>query len=224
MTYLDTVITQEFTAAELPAAVRAALGKPLRRAATLTQLAVVGALACLPAKRRQLPTALLWQTRSGPRAETLALLEEVCNGAAEPMPYDFLATQPAIAAAQLKPFLPGLQSATCLPLADDVAANWSLLLSLTDHWLNSGRYAQVLCAQLDHTDDQSSGQWLTLSAAPLENSLASLHLSEVTPAEALADASDFPARLDHWLAAESSGHLYLQSAAGQKLAVEFARI
>lgn len=224
MIYLNTVITQEFTAAELPAAVRAALGKPLRRAAPLTQLAVAGAQACLPADRRQLPTALLWQTRSGPRAETLNLLEEVCNGAAEPMPYDFLATQPAIAAAQLKPFLPGLHSATCLPLADDVATNWSLLICLADHWLQTGRYAQVLCAQLDHTNDQSSGQWLTLSAAPLENSLASLHLSEVTPDEALADASDFPARLDHWLAAESSGHLYLQSAAGQKLAVEFARI
>ncbi|MCB4361947.1 hypothetical protein [Quatrionicoccus australiensis] len=224
MTYLDTVITQEFTAAELPAAVRAALGKPLRRAATLTQLAVVGALACLPAERRTLPTALLWQTRSGPRAETLALLEEVCNGTAEPMPYDFLATQPAIAAAQLKPFLPGLHSATCLPLADATMANWSLLLSLADHWLNSGRYAQVLCAQLDHADDLASGHWLALSAAPLENSLASLHLSEVTPGEALADASDFPACLDHWLAAESSGHLYLQSAASRKLAVEFARI
>lgn len=224
MTYLDTVITQEFTAAELPAAVRAALGKPLRRTATLTQLAVVGALACLPAERRTLPTALLWQTRSGPRAETLALLEEVCNGAAEPMPYDFLATQPAIAAAQLKPFLPGLQSATCLPLADEATTNWSLLLSLADHWLQTGRYAQVLCAQLDHAGDQASGQWLALSAAPLENSLASLHLSEVTPDEALADASDFPAHLDHWLAAGSIGPLHLQSAAGQKLAVEFARI
>jgi len=224
MTYLDTVITQEFTAAELPAAVRAALGKPLRRAAPLTQLAVVGALACLPAERRTLPTALLWQTRSGPRAETLNLLEEVCNGPAEPMPYDFLATQPAIAAAQLKPFLPGLYSATCLPLADNVAANWSLLLCLADHWLNSGRYAQVLCAQLGHADDLASGQWLALSAAPLENSLARLHLTKEPPAEALADSSDFPARLDSWLAVNNTGQLYLQSAAGQRLAVEFARI
>ena len=68
------------------------------------------------------------------------------------------------------------------------------------------------------------GQWLALSADPLENSLASLHLSEVTPAEALADDKDFPARLGQWLAAGSIGHLYLQSAAGQRLAVEFARI
>jgi hypothetical protein len=32
------------------------------------------------------------------------------------MPYDFLASQPAIAAAQIQPFLPGLQSATHFPL------------------------------------------------------------------------------------------------------------
>jgi len=224
MIFLNAVLSQNFLPAELPAAVRTALGKPLRRAATLTQLAVIGALACLPAERRQLPTALLWQTRSGPRAEALNLLDEVCNGAAEPMPYDFLATQPAIAAAQLKPFLPGLQSATCLPLADERAANWSLLLSLADHWLGEGRYAQVLCAQLDHTGDVASGQWLALSFAPLENSLASLHLSEAPPDEPVADSSDFPARLGQWLAANSNSCLHLQSAAGQKLAVEFARI
>lgn len=224
MIYLNAVVSRNFTAAELPAAVRVALGKPLRRAAALTQLAVVGALACLPAERRTLPTALLWQTTSGPRAETLNLLAEVCNGPAEPMPYDFLATQPAIAAAQLKPFLPGLQSASCLPLADETTANWSLLLNLADHWLQTGRYAQVLCAQLDHTGDQAIGQWLALSAIPLENSLASLHLSEVMPIEVLADDKDFPARLGLWLAAESTRQLYLQSAASRKPAVEFARI
>jgi hypothetical protein len=32
------------------------------------------------------------------------------------MPYDFLATQPALAAAQIQAFLPGLQSASHLPL------------------------------------------------------------------------------------------------------------
>lgn len=221
MTYLNTVITQKFTTAELSGAVRAALGRPLRRAAPLTQLAVVGALACLPAERRQLPTALLWQTRSGPRAETLNLLDEVCNGAAEPMPYDFLATQPAIAAAQLKPFLPGLQSATCLPLAD-ATADWSLPLSLAVHWLDSGRYAQVLCAQLDHADDLASGHWLALSAAPLENSLARLHLSPVTPDDACADTDDFPAGLVQWL--RGAAPRLLLPAAGRKLAVEFARI
>jgi len=223
MIYLNAVVTRNFTAAELPGAVRAALGKPLRRAATLTQLAVVGALAGLPPERRHLPTALLWQTTSGPRTETLNLLAEVCNGPAEPMPYDFLATQPAIAAAQLKPFLPGLQSATCLPLADETAAHWSLLLCLADNWLSAGRYAQILCAQLDHASDSASGHWLALSAAPLENSLASLQLTGTSPENGVPDTCDFPAHLSRWLAVDNSASLLLQSAAGQVPAVEFAR-
>jgi hypothetical protein len=223
MIYLNAVVSRSFTAAELPAAVRAALGKPLRHAAALTQLAVVGALACLPPERRPLPTALLWQTTSGPRAETLNLLAEVCNGPAEPMPYDFLATQPAIAAAQLKPFLPGLQSASCLPLADETAAHWSLLLCLADNWLSEGRYTQVLCAQLDHTAESASGHWLALSAAPLENSLASLQLSGRAGEISVSDTPDFPGNLSGWLASRNSPHLYLQSAAGQVPAVEFVR-
>ena len=98
MIHLDTAFSQQFVPTELPAAVRAALGKPLRRAAALTQLALLGAFAALPAERRALPTALLWQSTSGPRLETLTLLAEICEAGGEPMPYDFLATQPALAA------------------------------------------------------------------------------------------------------------------------------
>jgi hypothetical protein len=142
--------------------VRAALGKPLRRAAPLTQLALLGALACLPAEHRQQPSALLWQSTSGPRQETLTLLEEVCLGAGEPMPYDFLATQPAIAAAQIQPFLPGLQLCHALPARQRgnsqlVAAAQSRQLN----WLDEARYAQVLCAHLDSSPDGASGHWLS---------------------------------------------------------------
>ena len=85
MIFLNAVLSQQHAPEKLPAAVRAALGKPLRRAATLTQLALVGALTCLPKERRHQPTALLWQSTSGPRLETQTLLEEVCHGSAEPM-------------------------------------------------------------------------------------------------------------------------------------------
>ena len=103
MAYLNAPISQHFAAKELPIAVRSALGKPLRRAAALTQLALVGSLASLAENRRHQPTALLWQSTSGPRAETLALLQEVCIGSGEPMPFDFLArhcrcTDPALPA------------------------------------------------------------------------------------------------------------------------------
>ncbi|PKO43304.1 MAG: hypothetical protein CVU31_13545 [Betaproteobacteria bacterium HGW-Betaproteobacteria-4] len=224
MISLTTVLSQSFAPAELPAAVRATLGKPLRRAAPLTQLALVGALACLPAERRALPTALLWQSTSGPRLETLTLLDEVCSGGAEPMPYDFLATQPAIAAAQIQSFLPGLQTAMHLPLDSQGIANWSLLLSLAIVWLNEGRCAQVLCAQLDHTADVASGHWLALSHASLENSPASLQLMKDSASEALPDTPEFPARLAEWLAGNGNQTLSLHSPVAMKLTVEFTRL
>jgi len=224
MITLTTTLSQSFAPAELPSAVRAALGKPLRRAAPLTQLALVGALACLPADRRALPTALLWQSTCGPRLETLTLLNEVCSGSAEPMPYDFLATQPAIAAAQIQSFLPGLQTAMHLPLDSQGAANWSLLLSLAIVWLNEGRCAQVLCAQLDHAADAASGHWLALSREPLENSAASLQLVDDASNDTLPDTPDFPARLAKWLAGNDGPTLSLHSPVAMKLTVEFTRL
>ena len=223
MISLTSMLSQHFAPADLPAAVRAALGKPLRSAAPLTELALVGALACLPAESRTLPTALLWQSTSGPRLETLTLLEEVCNGSGEPMPYDFLATQPAIAAAQIQSFLPGLQTAMHLPLDSEGVANWSLLLSLAIVWLNEGRCDQVLCAQLDHAADAASGHWLALSRAPLENSPASLQLVSNASNDTLPDTPDFPARLAKWLAGNDGPTLSLHSPVAMKLTVEFTR-
>jgi len=224
MIFLNAVLSQQLAPDKLPAAVRSALGKPLRRAATLTQLALVGALACLPKERHHLPTALLWQSTSGPRLETLSLLEEICHGSAEPMPYDFLATQPAIAAAQIQPFLPGLQSATHFPLDSEGEANWSLLLTLASNWLNEGRYAQVLCAHLNSWAESADGHWLALATAPLENAPANLHIRTMNYTDALPDTPDFPAALARWLAQPANRLLHLQSSATPRLAVEFAQI
>ena len=224
MIYLHAAYHQQFTPASLPLAVRAALGKPLRRAAALTQLALLGALHGIPESHRNLPSALLWQSTSGPRLETLNLLNELAQPEPEPMPYDFLATQPAIAAAQLQPFLPGLRSATPLPLDTVGEANWALLLNLASNWLTEGRYAQVLCAHLDSWAEQAAGHWLILAAQPLENSLARLHLSTKAGQTTLPDTPDFPLHLAHWLSHATSPTLSLQSPALPSLAVEFARI
>jgi hypothetical protein len=223
MVYLNALHSQRFAPDELAAAVRATLGKPLRRTAPLSQLAVVGALACLPAAQRSLPSALLWQSSSGPRGETLALLEEICNGAGEPMPYDFLATQPAIAAAQLKPFLPGLDSATHLPLESPGQAQWSLLLALATGWLAQGRYAQVLCAQLDHDAAGSTAHWLLLGRERLENAACRLQLPD-SAAATLPDTPDFPEHLAGWLQSGETPAVQLLSSAASGLAVEFARL
>ena len=224
MIYLNAVLSQHYPPPALSGAVRAALGKPLRRAAPLTQLALLGALACLPAEYRLQPSALLWQSSSGPRQETLALLQEVCLGAGEPMPYDFLATQPAIAAAQIQPFLPGIYSATHCPLDSEGTANWSLLLNLALNWLDEARYHHILCAHLDSPPDGASGHWLSLSREPLENTLASLQLSSDGASTRLPDTPDFPAHLARWLQLAESSSLLLKSPAAPGLALKFARL
>ncbi len=221
---VDTVFSRHLAPEALPGAVRTAVGKPLRRASPLTQLALIGALACLPPDRRDLPTALLWQSTSGARSETLILLDEICRGSAEPMPYDFLATQPAIAAAQILPFLPGLQTAIYLPLEQAQQANWSLLFHLAADWLNRGRYAQVLCAQFDYADTAADMHCLSLSAAALENRAARLHLSDTPSGEIQPDTPDFPARLAKWLARTDGETLSLHAPFAMKQAVEFTRL
>lgn len=224
MSYLQIALSQKLAPSELPAAVRTTLGKPLRRAAPLTQLALIGALACLPVERRSLPTALLWQSTRGPRQETRTLLDEICHGAAEPMPYDFLATQPAIAAAQIQPYIPGLRSACHFPLDTPGCADWSLLVTLAANWLADGRYAQVLCAHLDHSETAAEGHWLCLADAPLENSPVRLQIGTTARSDAAPDTPDFPARLAGWLARGDDAPLQLLSSTTNKLAVEFARL
>ena len=224
MIYLNNTVCQHYPPPALAGAVRQALGKPLRRAAPLTQLALLGALASLPPDRRQRPSALLWQSTSGPRQETLSLLNEICLASGEPMPYDFLATQPAIAAAQIQPFLPGLQSAMHFPLDTEGQANWSLLLNLACNWLNEERYEQVLCAHLDSWENACDGYWLTLSRAPLENSLASLQLSKNAAQNTLLDTPDFPQNLANWLQQATPDVQHMLSPAAFGPALEFARL
>lgn len=224
MAYLSPPLSQQFAADALPAAVRAALGKPLRRAAALTQLALLGSLASLPENRRHLPSALLWQSTGGPRSETQSLVHEVCAGSGEPMPFDFLAIQPAIAAAQIQPFLPGLQSASYFPLDSEGTAQWSLLLNLALNWLDEGRYSQVLCAYLNLTPGSAESHWLTLSNEPLENTPIKLQLSAIPSHQAQADTPEFPQHLNHWLQQSAASTFSLQSPAAYRLALEFTRL
>lgn len=207
---------------ELAAATKATIGKSLRRPSGLTQLALVGALACLPPEKRALPTALLWQTASGARAETAVLLEEA-RGAGEPMPYDFLATQPAIAVATLMPWLPGLAVATHWPQPTTDTAAWGPLLALAIQGLAGGRYAQVLCAHLDTWDDVAHGRWLLLTT-DAENPLAGVRLAEQGGPAHLADTPELPGRLRHWLTENASETARIRMPAGYRQQVEFVRL
>jgi hypothetical protein len=224
MIELAAAVSQRFAPAELPDAVRAALGKPLRRAPPLAQLAVLGALACLPPERRQLPTLLLWQTTSGPHEETRQLIAEIKESNGEPLPLTFLATVPASAAVHLRPFLPGLSAASMLPLDHEAASHWSLLLTLAANALNDGRYAQTLCAHLDYRDDHLDGHWLCLRAANDARALARLAPGNAgTAADELADTPTLPATVAAWLRHEAPRPLRLAARAAPGLAMEFVR-
>lgn len=174
MAYLSRPIAQHFARDALNDAVRASIGKSLRRAAALNQLALIGALACVPLESRQHNTALLWQSTSGPRRETQTLLREVCAASGEAMPYDFLAIQPAIAGPQIHAFLPGLQAASYFPLDQENAAQWSLVLNLALDLLATERHAQILCAHIELTEQSATGHWLSLSQSPVASSVIQL--------------------------------------------------
>lgn len=214
--------SQHLSPGDLPACVRNTLGQSLRRSAAYTQLLACGAFSLLPPVVRTRKIALLWQSSCGPRMETTALLAEVCDGSGEPMPYDFLATQPAIAAAQLQSLLPGLALAQCCPLDSATTADWQLLLLQASGWLRRARYEHVLCAHIDLSPDACTAHWLRLDAAPLENCAWHLNLSDISvpaTAPAIADTPDLPAQL----VSANTPKLALHSRHSMHRTVEFVR-
>ena len=234
MMTLHAALSQTFPVGDLPAAVRTALGYPLRRVSPLAQLAVLGVRAALPAAWADRPGVLLWQSRSGPRDETLALLADLAAGEA-PMPYDFLMTQPALAAAALPQLLPGLQAVHHVPLADEAASQWGLLLPLALHWLAEGRYAYALCAQLDVWGDQASGHWLCLAPALASDQAdmlgIRLHLNTASTCPTLTeglgggldDAANLPEQILHWRNSSLAPAMTLKCPVAYRQTVEFQK-
>lgn len=214
--------SQHLSPADLPTCVRNTLGQSLRRSAAYTQLLACGAFSLLPPAARVRSVALLWQSSCGPRMETNALLDEICDGNGEPMPYDFLATQPAIAAAQLQALLPGLALAQYCPLDSTVNADWQLLLLQASGWLSRARYEHVLCAHIDLSPDACTAYWLRLDANPLENCGWRLNLTDISvraSAQAIADTPDLPAQL----VSANAPKLALHSRHSLHRTVEFVR-
>ena len=208
---------------ELAAAGRTVASPGLRRAGGLTRLALLAALDIVAPERRGLPTALLWQTTSGPRTETLAFLAGVRDGDDEPLPYDFLATQPALAAVQIRPWLPGLCHASHAPLAFTGAAQWLFLLAEALAWLESHPGGQALCAHLDVWEHAAEAHCLLVAADTAPSALARIGpaSSDCGARIVLADTPDLPARLP---AALADGHCRLAPPAGTRLALEFVQL
>ncbi|PKO57551.1 MAG: hypothetical protein CVU25_07600 [Betaproteobacteria bacterium HGW-Betaproteobacteria-19] len=162
-------ITLELDSAELTHRARTALGAPVRRAGTLAELCLAGVDACLDATATEQglarSTAVLFASRSGPRAAFHRVLEDLCLRNEDPMPFDFLATQAMLAALPLKHCLPELEAACYLPLTGDTELQWLRMTTLARAWLASGRHDRVLLGMVEPGQDKHHCEWRSLSAA-----------------------------------------------------------
>lgn len=164
-------ITLAVDSAELSRRARSALGAPLRRAGPLVELCLAGIDACLDACTNACTaaspaaaaparsSAVLFASRSGPRVAFERVLADLCVGNEDPMPFDFLATQAALAALPLRQRLPDLQAACYLPLSGASALQWTRMSTLAHAWLASGRHDRVLIGMVEPGGDEHCCEW-----------------------------------------------------------------
>jgi hypothetical protein len=157
--------TLQLARADLPAQFRQTTGQALRRTGPMAALAILGRLRCTGKEATQgnPSTVLLWHTRKVFAEDGLAHMRTVLREHQPLMPFDFLASQPALVGATLHPFLPELDQAICMPCAqEDDEATWSRTLQLAALWLAEGRCQRVLCQQQAHDALQCEVRTLSL--------------------------------------------------------------
>ncbi|CAL92900.1 hypothetical protein [Azoarcus olearius] len=152
---------QHYDAAALSAAARTCCAVPLRRAGAMTELVLTGVHACLDSQPPR-PTALIWGSRTGIRHATARVVGDLCISGEAPMPFDFLATQPALAAVPVQQTFPCVVNAVYQPWQAEADAHWARMLHLAIAWLQSGRHERVLCAQVEPATEHPQGDWLVL--------------------------------------------------------------
>lgn len=162
MIVVSTVCRQRFDSATLAATARAHCAVPLRRAGAMTELVVTGVHACLDGQS-DTATALIWGSRTGIRQTTARVVTDLCIAGEAPMPFDFLATQPALAAVPVQQSHPCIANAIYQPWQADIDLHWARMLHLAMVWLRAGRHARVLCGQVEPGGEESRGDWLVLA-------------------------------------------------------------
>ncbi|GHU34003.1 hypothetical protein AGMMS50256_27040 [Betaproteobacteria bacterium] len=159
------VLDQHFDTAALAAAARAQSAFPLRRAGRLTEMMVVGVAACL-ANQPACPTLVLAGSCIGARVISHQVITEIIIAREAPFPYDFLATQPILAAVPLRQNFPCLTNVLYQPWSDDVELHWQQMRTLARVWLQAGRCERVICGQVETAgrtgEDEHHGRWQTL--------------------------------------------------------------
>jgi hypothetical protein len=155
---------QHFDTATLSATARAQCSVPLRRAGVLTELLIAGVAACL-GDDTQRATVVLCGSRVGIRTACIRVVSDIALAGEPPLPFDFLATQPVLAAIPLQQSFPCIENVLYQPWTQDVDMHWQRLLQLGGAWLESGRCARVLCGAIEPGDDEHRGQWRVLEIA-----------------------------------------------------------
>ena len=153
-----------FDTPTLSALARQHTSVPLRRAGALVELAIVGVASVLD-NQPDLPTVVLWGSHTGiiTAGNRLVSCIEIAQ---EPVfPFDFLASQPIVAAVALQKRFSCIENVLYQPWPGDVAIHWQRAQTLAAAWLRAGRCARVICGQVE-TDisgkDEHIGRWQTL--------------------------------------------------------------
>ena len=153
----------------LAAEFQQATGRALRRTGVLPALALLACQRVTRAEnwsgpRQALPTLLLWHTRSVITEEATPLLHMMLEDREALMPYDFLASQPALMGENLQAHFPELSLAVCLPWVDEAGTDrWLRALLLAAHHLHEQTCQRVICLQLDRDAQHLQAQALSLT-------------------------------------------------------------
>ncbi|MDR2881127.1 MAG: hypothetical protein LBV29_04425 [Azoarcus sp.] len=155
---------QRFDTATLSALARQHANVPLRRAGPLVELVIVGAAESLDGQP-DMPTVVLWGSHTGVISAGIRLVSCI-EIAREPVfPFDFLASQPIVAAIALQKSFPCVENALYQPWSSDVAIHWQRARALASAWLRAGRCVRVVCGQVEPDEsggDEHIGRWQTL--------------------------------------------------------------
>ncbi|MDR0564574.1 MAG: hypothetical protein LBG78_06545, partial [Azoarcus sp.] len=114
---------RHFDSATLTALARRHATIPLRRAGALTELLIVGIADCL-AGQPDLPTLVLAGSQNGALAAGMRLLSCIEIDHEEPYPFDFLASQPIIAAVALQKSFPCIENTLYQPWHGNAELHW----------------------------------------------------------------------------------------------------
>lgn len=189
--------------AELGTTLRTLLGQPLRRAGSFGKLCVAGALTC--AGNNAMPaTALLWSSAFAAHEEVNAVLQALADGE-EPMPFDFIASLPAVSAVHAAQHAPAIAFGVFMPAPADAPQTWPHLIQLAILWLNEERCDRVLCGWVEEVipeaaNVQPASHWLALTRTGLaEAPLATLREDNTTASTDAPPGVAFIPALQAWL-------------------------